>query len=226
VGAAAEVTVGTSLLARFDPTVRGARRFVTCATLLIAVVGCARAEESPRAAAQPPLPTCEWCGADEAPEALTWDIRIAGPDEPGEPLTVSGTVFESDGKTPAPGVILYLYHANAKGVYPKRGDETGNGRRHGYLRGWLRTDERGRYRFTTVRPAAYPSRTEPAHIHVTVKEPDRAEYYIDSFLFEGDELITPRFRERLAGRGGSGIIALARDADGRLVGTREIRLEP
>ena len=59
---------------------------------------------------------CEGCGAFEAPANLGWSTRIAGPDEPGEPLTVSGVVYRPDGRTPAGGVILYLYHTNARGV--------------------------------------------------------------------------------------------------------------
>lgn len=81
------------------------------------------------------LPSCEWRGADEAPDSLSWQISIAPPDEPGDSLIVTGTVYRPDGRTPAPGVILYVYHTNAQGIYPKKGDETGNGRRHGYLRG-------------------------------------------------------------------------------------------
>lgn len=164
-----------------------------------------------------PLPLCEWCGAEEVPAQLDWDLRIAGPDEPGEPLVIEGTVYRADGETPAPGVILYLYHTNAEGVYPKRGDEEGNGRRHGYLRGWLRTNEAGRYRFTTIRPAPYPGRDEAAHIHVTVKEPEVPEYWIDSFKFEGDPY--------LENEEGSGIIELRRDDDGIWRGRRDIVLE-
>jgi protocatechuate 3,4-dioxygenase beta subunit len=175
-------------------------------------------------AAGAPLPACEWCGANEAPAEPGWDIRIAGSDEPGATLVVSGTVFRPDGSTPAPGVILYLYHTNAAGIYPKRGDETGNGRRHGHLRGWLRTDAGGRYRFTTIRPGAYPGGSDPAHIHVVVKEPGKDETYLDDFNFADDPLVTPAYRARLRRRGGSGIIALERDAAGRLVGRRDIVL--
>ena len=171
-----------------------------------------------------PLPACEWCGAGEAPAAPGWDVRIAAPEEPGEALVLSGTVFVADGRSPAPGVILYLYHTNAGGIYPKRGDETGNGRRHGYLRGWLRTDERGRYRFTTIRPGSYPGGTEPAHIHVVVKEPGKDETYLDDFNFEDDPLVTPAYRARLRRRGGSGTIALERDAAGRWFGRRDLVL--
>jgi protocatechuate 3,4-dioxygenase beta subunit len=172
-----------------------------------------------------PLPACEWCGTGEAPEDLAWETRIAPPDEPGELLVVEGVVYEPDGMTPVPGVVLYLYHTNAAGVYPRRGDETGNGRRHGYLRAWLRTDDAGRYRFTTIRPGAYPGGGAPAHIHVTVEEPGRGEYYVDDFVFEGDPALTPAYRARLHGRGGSGIVTLTRDAEGVWRGTRDFVLE-
>ena len=157
---------------------------------------------------------CEGCGAFEAPANLGWSTRIAGPDEPGEPLTVSGVVYRPDGRTPAGGVILYLYHTNARGVYPRRGDETGMGRRHGYLRSWLRTDAQGRYRFTTIRPGSYPGRTDPQHIHVTVLEPGREEYWLDSFVFDDDPRLTAAERARLRNLGGSGILHPTRQAGG------------
>ena len=165
------------------------------------------------------LPDCEWCGADEAPDSLSWQATIAGPDEPGEPLVISGTVYRSDGETPAPGVLLYVYHTNAEGIYPKRGDETGNARRHGYLRTWLRTDERGRYRFTTIRPGTYPSRSEPAHIHMTVQPPGEEEYWIDSIVFEGDSLLTAEDRN------GTGLVRLTRDEEGVWRGRRDVVLK-
>lgn len=137
-----------------------------------------------------PLPACEWCGTAEAPAELGPRVTIAGESEPGERLVIRGTVFEPDGSTPASGVVLYLYHTNAEGVYPKRGDETGNARRHGYLRGWLRTDGRGSYEIETIRPGNYPGRDAAAHIHVTVQEPDGTpEYWLPSFLFADDPLL-------------------------------------
>ena len=171
------------------------------------------------------LQACNWCGAAEAPDSLGWNVRIAGAEEPGELLVMSGTVYRVDGVTPASGVGLYLYHTNARGVYPRRGDEAGNGQRHGYIRAWLRTNERGQYQFTTIRPAPYPGGDAPAHIHVTVTEPGRAEYWLDSFIFEGDPLITPRYRSRLEGVGGSGIVALAQDDEAVWRGHRDIVLE-
>lgn len=123
-------------------------------------------------------------------------------------LGIHGTVYKADGKTPAPGVIIYVYHTNPEGVYPKKGDEKGWGKRHGYLRAWMKTDDKGVYKFMTVRPGAYPGRDEPAHIHMVVKEPDKNEYYIDEILFDDDPLVTPDRLNKLKNRGGSGVLHL------------------
>lgn len=126
-------------------------------------------------------------------------------------LKLSGTVFENDGQTPAAGVILYIYHTNRNGIYEKLGNETGWGRRHGYFRGWVKTNKDGRYTFYTFRPAAYPNGREAEHIHITVKEPDTNEYYIDDFLFDDDPLLTSEKRRSRKNRGGSGIVTIKND---------------
>jgi protocatechuate 3,4-dioxygenase beta subunit len=144
--------------------------------------------------------------------------------EPGPKLKVSGTVYKQDGKTPAPNVVLYVYHTNQEGIYPKRGDETGWGWRHGYIRGWVKTNSKGQYAFYTLKPATYPSRTDPAHIHITVKEPDKNEYYIDDFLFDDDPLLTAEARARQQERGGNGIVRLQPGCGGVLTATRNIVL--
>ncbi len=123
-------------------------------------------------------------------------------------LAVNGVVYKADGKTPAAGVILYIYHTDQTGIYPTRGDETGWGRRHGYLRGWMKTNEKGEYKFFTRRPAAYPGRTDPAHIHIIVKEPGKNEYWIEDFVFDDDPLLTPERRTRMENRGGDGILVI------------------
>lgn len=172
---------------------------------------------------QDPLPECEWCGADEAPNDVSWETNIADENEEGERLTITGTVLHTDGNTPAPDVIIYFYHTNNKGIYPKRGNETGNGRRHGYLRGWVKTNKNGEYRVNTIRPVSYPDGTEPAHIHIAVKEPDKDEYWIDPIIFEGDPLITPEFMRRIENRGGSGIMKLIQKGN-MLYGVKNIIL--
>jgi protocatechuate 3,4-dioxygenase beta subunit len=144
--------------------------------------------------------------------------------EANEPkLMVSGTVFEKDGKSPAKDVTLYVYHTNRAGIYESKGDETGWGRRHGYIRAWLKTDENGHYTFYTFRPAAYPGGTECEHIHITVKEPDKNEYYIDELVFADDPLLTLEKRKGLENRGGSGVCTL-RWEDGIYKTERDITL--
>jgi len=126
--------------------------------------------------------------------------------EQNEPkLLVSGTVYNSDGITPASDIILYVYHTNREGIYETQGDENGWGKRHGFIRGWIKTDEDGKYFYYTFRPASYPDRSEPEHIHIIVKEPDKNEYYLSSFFFEDDPLLTSEEREKDPQRGGSGI---------------------
>lgn len=121
-------------------------------------------------------------------------------------LKITGTIYQKDGKTPAEDVILYIYHTNREGIYETKGDEQGWARRHGFIRGWIRTKEDGRYTFYTFRPAAYPDRREPEHIHMTVKEPGRNEYYIDDIHFEDDPLLTESVKSRVRNRGGNGIV--------------------
>lgn len=204
------------------------RRFLPILTLTAFCLACGGSASDgalAQAPARGPLPACEWCGAAEAPEGLSPEMTLAGPGEPGERLVLEGTVFQPDGRTPAAGVLLYAYHTNAEGVYPQRGDETGNARRHGYLRGWLRTGEDGRYRIDTIRPAAYPGRTEAQHIHMTVQPPGGEEAWIDSVHFDDDPLLTEARRQRLENRGGSGIVRLERGEDGVWRGRRDIVLE-
>jgi protocatechuate 3,4-dioxygenase, beta subunit len=180
--------------------------------------------QSPLSARGQALPDCEWCGADEAPDNLGSSIALADENEPGERLRVQGTVYAPDGVTPAPGVLLYLYHTNHAGLYAQRGGETGNGRRHGYLRGWLLSDEKGNYEVRSILPGHYPGGAIARHIHMTVKEPGRPEYWIDNILFEGDPRISAKERAAPDGRGGPGIVTPRRGPRGELIARRNVIL--
>lgn len=121
-------------------------------------------------------------------------------------LKLTGTIFKKDAKTPAEGVILYIYHTNRAGIYEKIPEATGWARRHGLMRGWIKTSSDGKYTFYTFRPAPYPDGTEAEHIHMTVKEPGLNEYYIDDIVFNDDPLLDKEKRNNLPNRGGSGIV--------------------
>jgi protocatechuate 3,4-dioxygenase, beta subunit len=90
---------------------------------------------------------CEGCEAiheSSVPFAeLKWIDTLPGFAAGDPKMHVTGTVYKSDGKTPAPDVVLYIYHTDKSGIYPTKGDESGWGKRHGYLRGWIKTNEQG-----------------------------------------------------------------------------------
>lgn len=168
---------------------------------------------------------CEDCDLMFAgmPEDLSWKATIAGSDEPGEPLIISGTIYRKDGTTPAPGVILYVYHTDNGGNYTPASKQT-SARRHGKLRGWVKTDAEGRYEFRTIRPASYPNSRNPQHIHPIVKEPGVSRYWIDEYLFDDDPVLTAEEKSRQPKRGGSGIIKLSKNSEGIWIGKRDIVL--
>ena len=170
---------------------------------------------------------CEGCeGARERdPAKFSWQSRIGTANEPGEPMRIEGRVLKVDGKTPAPGVIVYAYQTNSAGLYANGTPETEWSRRHGRLRGWAKTDSHGRYAFDTIKPAPYPRETMPAHVHLTIIEPKRRSYYIDDIVFDGEFGVTPAYRARQEFRGGSGIVKLTRNASGRWLARRDIVLE-
>ncbi len=139
-------------------------------------------------------------------------------------MRIEGRVLGSDGE-PAAGVIVYAYHTDRRGIYPKDDDLRGQAAyRHGRLRAWVETDAEGRYRFDTIRPASYPETTIAAHVHMHVLEPGCCTYWIDSIHFLDDPYLTRREREGQDDRGGSGLVAPERDEDGTWVVTRDIVL--
>ncbi len=121
-------------------------------------------------------------------------------------LKLTGTVFQKDGKTPASDIILYIYHTDRKGIYATLGNETGWAKRHGFIRGWIKTNQQGIYTFYTFRPASYPDGSEPEHVHLTVKEPDTIPYYLDDYFFADDPLLQSLNKKRHPNRGGNGIV--------------------
>ena len=118
----------------------------------------------------------------------TAETVAAGRD--GERLLVEGTVYRADCRTPLAGASVAVWQTNAAGEYgPGQGTGT---ERCCYLAAALRTDQRGRYRFETVKPGHYKGEAEPppAHIHFEVQHPD-ATGLLTELLFEGDPWLQP-----------------------------------
>jgi protocatechuate 3,4-dioxygenase beta subunit len=154
------------------------------------------------------------------PKNISPSDTSAGWKQEGQKILLTGIVYQQDGKTPAPNVLLYYYHTNTEGKYLHKLEEKRSmvpnelGQTHGYIRGWVKTDTTGKYYIYTVRPGTYPTNDEPAHIHITVKEPnDIKEYYIDDFVFDDDKLLTSSKRQKMENRCGGGILRLVQNGD-------------
>ena len=112
----------------------------------------------------------------------------------GERIIVSGRVLDENGR-PVPHTLVEIWQANSAGRYPHRVDQheaptdpnfTGCGR--------ALTDERGNYRFVTIRPGEYPWRNHynawrPAHIHFSLFGQAFATRLVTQMYFPGDPLL-------------------------------------
>jgi protocatechuate 3,4-dioxygenase beta subunit len=78
----------------------------------------------------------------------------------------------------------------------------------------MRTDERGRYEFRSIRPAPYPGGGVPAHVHyvVTARDGDDEQHF--ELVFDDDPLVSDRVR-RQAKEGNFWVVRpIAKDDDG------------
>lgn len=149
--------------------------------------------------------------------------RLAGPEEPGERLVVSGTVYSEDCRTPIPNALIEIWQANSAGHYDTQtpGNFTDRGNFH--LRGMLYTDAQGAYRIETVMPGRYPvppklpglekyaGITRPAHIHFRVMESLHVPVTMQLY-FEGDPFIAG---DPWASQHPGNTIALQQEGEGR-----------
>ncbi len=193
--------------------------------LAICLLGCTSgAAEEKTAKNEPFLDACENCDWVFAgiPAAIPSSARIAPTNEPGAPMQVDGVVRDREGR-PAANVIVYAYHTDNTGHYPR--DEKYPDMRHGRLRGWARTGADGRYHFDTIRPAGYPNTNIPEHVHMIIVEVGRCAYWIDDIRFDDDPRLTAEARGTPGnGRAGNGIAHPTRDANGVWQVTRDIIL--
>ena len=136
-------------------------------------------------------------------------------------LKITGTIYLSDGTTPAKDVILYIEQPDEKGNYDMK---TQDGKRYVHHRAWVKTDADGRYTFYTFMPGNYHRRGEYKHIHPVVKESGKEAYPLDAFLFDNDPSLSKYCRKRLAKKGIDSILKVE-EKNQMLVATKNIVLK-
>ena len=142
-------------------------------------------------------------------------------------LKISGTIYESDGVTPAKDVLLYIEQADEDGDYQIK---TENNKRYMQHRAWVKTDVNGQYTFFTFVPGAaidpitYPRRRGLKKIYPIIKESNKTEYNLDALLFDNDPQLTKTCRKRLKRKGIDSIIKPEKNGN-LLIVTRDIVLE-
>ncbi len=206
---------------------------ICCLSFCFILQSCAQNNSKPKTTNNPSNEeirvggSCEGCEAVfESPipfEELNEVDTLPGFDEPGPKIEISGIIYKRDGKTPAPGVILYVYHTDQQGNYSTKGGEKGWAKRHGYIRGWVKTNASGFYKFYTLVPASYPNSRNPKHIHPTIKEPGKSAYWIDEYVFDDDPLLPASERNRTNPRGSDGVLKTTME-NGMLKAKRDIIL--
>lgn len=116
-------------------------------------------------------------------------------DEPlGERIIVTGRLLDDRGK-PIPNALIEIWQANSAGRYVHKVDQHDaplDPNFHGS--GRMLTDENGVYRFTTIRPGAYPWRNHhnawrPTHIHFSVFGVNFMQRLVTQMYFPGDPLL-------------------------------------
>jgi protocatechuate 3,4-dioxygenase, beta subunit len=137
--------------------------------------------------------TCEliWVAM---PDRITSESFSPAWTEPSNRLIINGTVFGLNGRTPAAGTLIYYWHTDSRGLYADRPGLAREAIRHGYIRGWIKSDANGKFKINTIRPAPYPDEKLPAHIHLVIKEPDLDPYYKDLY-FDDDPLLIDHFKK-------------------------------
>lgn len=130
---------------------------------------------------------------DELDDDLTRNaVRSADP--LGERMVVTGRVLDRWGQ-PVRQALLEIWQANAAGRYIHKKDLhnapidpnfAGTGR--------CLTDDEGRYRFTTIRPGAYPWQNHanawrPPHIHFSIFGRSFSQRLVTQMYFPGDPLL-------------------------------------
>ena len=157
----------------------------------------------------------------DRPSVLTSRARLAPAGEPGTPMVIRGRLFQPDGRMPARGICVFAYHTDRTGLYAERS----KGPHVWRLRGWVETDADGGFQFDTIRPAPYPGRAIPAHVHMSIDGPGVPRRFTADVLFADDDLVGAGEREASARQGMFGAVRTVEVRDGVQTVAVNLRIE-
>jgi protocatechuate 3,4-dioxygenase beta subunit len=112
----------------------------------------------------------------------------------GERIVVAGRVLDEDGRGVAQ-TLVEIWQTNSAGRYIHRNDQHPAPLDPNFIgAGRCVTNEKGEYRFLTIRPGAYPWRNHanawrPAHIHFSLLGPCFVRRLVTQMYFPGDPLM-------------------------------------
>jgi len=117
-----------------------------------------------------------------------------GKEAMGERIIVVGRVLDEN-ERPVPHSLIEIWQANAAGRYRHAVDQHNAPLDPNFIgAGRCATNDKGEYRFLTIKPGAYPwlnhpNAWRPAHIHLSLFGPSFVTRLVTQFFFPGDPLI-------------------------------------
>lgn len=145
--------------------------------------------------------------------------QLAGAEEVGERMIISGRVFNLDCSQVIPNAIVDVWHADHEGAYDNEGFR---------LRGQTVTNEQGFYLFETIKPGKYKNgnRFRPSHIHYKITPPNFDTLTTQLYFEEDEDLASDPASSITDGEfdATSRIIPLSTNTDGKLEGTFDIMI--
>ncbi len=158
---------------------------------------------------------------DYTDQQLTNTDTIPGFESKINKLKIYGTIYKSDGVTPAKDVILYIEQADEYGNFDLRKK---NDIRYVHNRGWIKTDSNGHYTFFTYVPGNDRRFNQLQQLFPIIKESSKLEYEIATFLFDEDPLLSKSCRKKIAKKGDLTRILELKKVDGLFVTQKDIIL--
>ena len=140
-----------------------------------------------------------------------------------EKLVISGTIYQSDGITPAEGVILYICQADDYGDYNSKKID---GKRILKHQACIKTDANGNYTFYTFVPGTYWPTRDLQEIHGVIKAPhSNNAYAVPHFIFDKDPFLKKSCKKKIEKNALNNILTLKKQ-DNIHIAKRDFVLQP